>query len=145
MTLTEHLTQANFDPRSRNNASLTLQMHYLVHSEKTPPRKFNVNCPFTKTSQQDFGVSSHSTWKKLFRMLVPNHPAQSKSDLRTQKKETNTLELYSSLLLNETPPRRLVISCHLWPYIRLGVYRVLEAFSTKKLISNDTDRAPYTG
>ena len=50
MTLTEHLTQANFDLQSRNNASLTLEMHYLLQLDKTPPRKFNVNCPFTKTS-----------------------------------------------------------------------------------------------
>ena len=51
MTLTEHLTKANFDLRSRKNASLTLEMHYLVHLDQTSPRKYNVSCPFTKTSE----------------------------------------------------------------------------------------------
>ena len=60
MTLTEHLTEANFDLRTRTNASLTLEMHYLVHLDKTPPRKINFNGPFTKTSQWDLGVSGHS-------------------------------------------------------------------------------------
>ena len=51
MTLTEHLTKANFDLRSRKNASLTLEMHYLAHLDQTPQRKYNVSCPFTKTSE----------------------------------------------------------------------------------------------
>ena len=40
MTLTEHLTQANFDLRSMKNTSLTLEMNYLVHLDQTPPREF---------------------------------------------------------------------------------------------------------
>ena len=51
LTLTEHLTQANFDLRQGTNASLTLEMHNLAHLDKTPPRKFNANCPFSKTSE----------------------------------------------------------------------------------------------
>ena len=43
MTLTEHLTQANFDLRSRKNASLTLEMNYLVHLDQTPPPEFVFN------------------------------------------------------------------------------------------------------
>ena len=51
MTFTEHITQANFDLHSRKNATLTLEMHYLVHLDQTLPRKFIVNCRFTKTSE----------------------------------------------------------------------------------------------
>ena len=40
MTLTEHLTQADFDLRSKMNASLTLEMNYLVHLDQTSPREF---------------------------------------------------------------------------------------------------------
>ena len=59
-TLTEQLTRPNFDLRTRNNASWTLEMRYLVHLDKTPPRNINFNGPFTKTSQKDLGVSGHS-------------------------------------------------------------------------------------
>ena len=51
MTLTEHLTQANFDLRSRNNATLTLEMHNLLHLDKTPPGTFTVNGLFTSASE----------------------------------------------------------------------------------------------
>ena len=60
MTLTEHLTQANFDLRTRNNASLTLEMHYLVHLDKALPGKITFNCPFTKRSQTFRGAETFS-------------------------------------------------------------------------------------
>ena len=44
MTRTEPPTEANFDLRSRKNASLTLEMNYLVHLDQTPPREFVFSC-----------------------------------------------------------------------------------------------------
>ena len=44
MTLTEHLKETNFDLRFRTNASLTLEMSYLVRLDQTPPRAFVFSC-----------------------------------------------------------------------------------------------------
>ena len=73
MTLTEHHTEANFDPRSPNYANLTLELQNLVHLDKTPPRKFHINCPFTNTSEYYLGVSGHFKEKYVFPTTVPNH------------------------------------------------------------------------
>ena len=40
MTLAKHLTEANFDLRSRKNTTLALEMHNLLHLDKTPTRGF---------------------------------------------------------------------------------------------------------
>ena len=77
-------------------------------------------------------------------MTVAKHRTYAKSDIRAKKKETNTLEVYSSVHFNETPPRKFALSLPFEAVKDLEFIGCSVIFH-ENCTCNDTYRAPYIG